>query len=153
MGLDALNLGFRDRYLSYDELTAQLRAWAEAFPSLVRLGSIGKTPEGRELWLVTIGEEPDRVRPSAWIDGNMHATELCGSSVSLAIAEDVLRLHVEPDASSALPAHVRACLREILVHVLPRMSPDGAEAVLKTGRYEEGIPAEWAHAVSRAPGL
>jgi hypothetical protein len=35
--LDSLSLGFRDRFLKYDELTRQVRAWAEAFPELCRV--------------------------------------------------------------------------------------------------------------------
>ena len=101
--LDALSLGFRDRFLTYDELTRQVRAWADAFPELCRATSIGRTPEGRELWLLTLGPDPDRARPSAWVDGNMHASELCGSSVALAIAEDVLRLHLRRRATGGEP--------------------------------------------------
>ena len=64
--LDELSLGFRDRFLSHDELTQQVEAWAGAFPDICRLTSIGKTPEGRQLWLLTLGPDPDRVRPSAF---------------------------------------------------------------------------------------
>ena len=74
--LESLSLGFRGRFLTYDELTRQVRAWAEAFPRLCRTTSIGRTPEGREMWLLTLGPDPDRARPSAWVDGNMHASEL-----------------------------------------------------------------------------
>ena len=143
--LDALSLGFRERFLSYDELTRQVRAWADAFPELCRATSIGRTPEGRELWLLTLGPDPDQARPSAWVDGNMHASELCGSSVALAVAEDVLRLYLRQDgegtnpASSALAA---ARLREVRFYILPRMSPDGAEAVLSSGRYVRSVPRD-----------
>ena len=143
--LDALSLGFRDRFLSYDELTRQVRAWADAFPDLCRAASIGRTPEGRELWLVTLGREPDRPRPSAWVDGNMHASELAGSSVALAVAEDILRLHLRQDDEGASPAPsalAAARLREVRFYVLPRMSPDGAEAVLTNGRYVRSVPRD-----------
>lgn len=141
--LASLDRGFRSTYLGYDELTAQLRAWADAFPSLARLRSLGASPEGRDLWLLTVGPDPDRARPSVWVDGNMHASEVCGSSVALGIAEDALRLHLAPDAGlHALPAHVRARLRDVLFHVLPRMSPDGAECVLATGRYVRSNPRD-----------
>ena len=134
---------FRTRYLDYDELTAQVRAWASAHPDIVRLESIGKTAEGRELWLLTIGPEPDRVRPGVWVDGNMHAVELCGSSAALAIAEDAIRLHTHPgEELHGLPLHVRERLRGVLFYVLPRMSPDGAESVLKTGRYVRSVPRD-----------
>ena len=150
--LARLDRGFRRNYLDYDQLTEQVHAWAEAFPAIVRVQSIGESDGGRSLWLLTIGPEPDRVRPAVWVDGNMHASELCGSSVALAIAEDMLRLHLlspdgdagprpagsedtAPDPLGTLGAPALERLRDVLFHVLPRMSPDGAELVLTTGRW------------------
>ena len=136
-----LSLGFRAAYLDYERLTAQLRAWATAFPDLVQLSSLATTPEGREVWLVAIGPSPSRVRPAVWADGNMHAGELAGSSVALALAEDALRVHVEPEALDLSPATI-ARLREVLVYIAPRISPDGAEAVLRTGRIVRSVPRD-----------
>jgi hypothetical protein len=42
----------------------------------------------------------------------------------------------------SLPPHVRARLREVTFFVLPRMSPDGAEAVLADGRYVRSNPRD-----------
>lgn len=134
-------MGFRDGYLRFEELTRVVKGWAREHPDIVRLSSIGESPEGRELWLLEIGREPDRVRPAAWVDGNMHATEVCGSSVALAIAEDVIAIHRGVDAID-LPAHVKESLREVLFYVLPRMCPDGAEAVLRDGRYVRSNPRD-----------
>ena len=136
--LDSLSAGFRTRYLRYDALQAQLDAWVSAFPQLARLERIGTTPEGRALHVLVIGVEPERRRPSVWVDGNMHATEVCGSSVALAIAEDVLRIHLGGDARG-LPAPAAARVREVLFHVLPRLSPDGAEHILTTGAYVRSV--------------
>lgn len=141
MSLDALSRGFRDQYLSYDEITAQLRAWADAYPDLAHLQSLGQTPEGRELWLLTVGRDRDRTRPSAWVDGNMHASELAGSSVALSIAEDLLRLHTG-EVPHDLPEATAEVLADSLVFVMPRISPDGAEAVLTTGRYVRSVPRD-----------
>jgi len=141
MSLADLHRGFRSSYLDYEQLTAQLRSWAETYPSLVRLTSIGTTPEGRSQWLLAIGPEPDRVRPAVWVDGNMHAGELAGSSVALAIAEDVLRFHVEGTVHD-LPRAIADRLRDVLFYVLPRMSPDGAEHVLRTGQYVRSVPRD-----------
>ncbi|WP_394820982.1 M14 family metallopeptidase [Pendulispora albinea] len=158
--LDSLHLGFRQRYLDYETLTAQARAWAERFPDLVRLRSIGKSLEGRDLWLLTIGPDPDRVRPSVWVDGNMHAGELCGSSAALAIAEDVIRLHLASasspesharDGAPNLPPRVRASAAKVLFHVLPRMCPDGAEAVLHEGRWVRSNPRDRRHERHQVP--
>jgi hypothetical protein len=134
---------FRERYLRYDEITRTVRAWAEAHPSFVRLESLGATPEGRELWLLTIGPEPDRVRPAAWVDGNMHASEVAGSSVALAIAEDLIEAHAKGTAPQDLPPHLAELLRrDVLFYVLPRMCPDGAEQILTTGAYVRSNPRD-----------
>jgi hypothetical protein len=140
--LEPLARGFRESYLSFDELTAQVKAWAEAFPEIVKLESIGRSPEGRELWLLTIGPDPQRTRPAVWVDGNIHAGELAASSVALAIAEEAIALHLGPPKMERVPAAVWRAAREVLFHVLPRMSPDGAEAVLTTGRYVRSVPRD-----------
>lgn len=138
-----LSRGFRQRYLNYAQLAEQLQAWAAAFPDFARLSSLGKTDEGREIWLLTLGEEPGRGRPGVWVDGNMHASEVCGTSAALGIAEDVLGLHLDPDAElHGLPDHVRERLRDLLFYIVPRISPDGAELVLETGRWLRSVPRD-----------
>jgi zinc carboxypeptidase len=132
---------FRTRYLDDAQLTAQVRAWAERHPDVVRLGSLGKSAEGRDIPLLTIGRDPDDVRPAVWVDGNMHASELCGSSVALAIAEDVIGIH-QGKPPQGLPAHMGEAIKETLFYVVPRISPDGAEAVMKTGRYIRSSPVD-----------
>lgn len=145
--LDVLSRGFRAGYLRYDELCAQVAAWAEAFPDVVRLTSLGQSDEGRDLWLLTIGRDPDRVRPAAWVDGNMHASELAGSSAALAIAEDVIHLMADPEAIvHDVPPHLIALLREdVLFYVLPRMCPDGAEHMMGVSSYVRSNPRDRRH--------
>jgi hypothetical protein len=41
-----------------------------------------------------------------------------------------------------VPAHVRERLRDVLFYIVPRMSPDGAECVLSTGRYVRSAPRD-----------
>ncbi|HXZ49177.1 MAG TPA: M14 family metallopeptidase [Usitatibacter sp.] len=132
---------FRERYLDYAELMGQVREWAERHPRFVKLGTLGRTAEGREIPLLTLGPDPDRARPAAWVDGNMHASELCGSSAALAIAEDVIGIH-EGRVPQGLPPHMAEAIGDMLFYVVPRISPDGAEAVLKTGRYVRSSPVD-----------
>jgi hypothetical protein len=128
---------FRTKYLDYRELMHQLQDWVTQHPGIAHLQSIGRSAEGRDIPLLTIGRNPDSLRPAAWVDGNIHAPELCGSSVALAIAEDVLALHQGAGevGGRPFPSHLAEMLKDVIFYVVPRISPDGAETVLKKGNY------------------
>ena len=134
----------RQKYLDHAEIVDQLASWAQQHPDFARVSVIGKSAAGRDISLLTIGRNPDQHRPAVWIDGNMHASEVCGSSVALAIAQDILAIYQGADQAGGkpLPAHMAQAIRETLFYVLPRISPDGAEEVLKRGRYVRSSPVD-----------
>lgn len=137
---------FRQRYLLHDEVEAQLRAWAEAYPHITRLRSLGRSPQNRELWMLTVGSQPDESRPAVWVDGNMHAGEVAGSNVALAVAEMALAAQLaEPNPNDTM---VEA-LKSALFYIMPRISPDGAEAMLTTGQYVRSVPRDGPVATQR----
>ena len=68
-----------DTFYRYDALTRLLFDYADAHPELLRVESIGKSHEGRDIWLVTLTNSAtgaDTDKPALWTDGNIHAAEL-----------------------------------------------------------------------------
>ena len=75
-----------DRFYRYEDLTRILNAYAEDYPGLLRLQSIGKSYEGRDMWLATVtcfASGTDEDKPALWVDGNIHASEVSPSTACL----------------------------------------------------------------------
>lgn len=75
-----------DRYHDYAQITQFGKDLVKAYPNLVKMESIGKSVEGRDIWVLTItdfksGEEKNK--PGFYIDGGIHANELQGVEVSM----------------------------------------------------------------------
>jgi len=113
-------------YLRYDEMTRLLNEYAAAYPNLFSLESIGKSFEGRDVWLATVtnaGSGPALEKPALWIDGNIHATEVAGSSACLYFLHELL-------SGYGSDADITRCLDTRAFYVCPRINPDGAEWAL-----------------------
>ncbi|MCS7065837.1 MAG: M14 family metallopeptidase, partial [Fimbriimonadales bacterium] len=115
-----------DTYYRYEELTRILHAYAEEYPQLARIQSIGKSYEGRDIWLLTLtnfATGNDDEKPAFWVDGNIHASEVSGSTACLYLIHRLLR---EYGSHSA----ITRCLDTRVFYICPRVNPDGAELAL-----------------------
>src|ERR671913_303165 len=75
-----------DRFYRYNKLTRILKGYAKESPELIHLESIGKSHEGRDVWLVTatnFKSGADMDKPAFWVDGNIHASEVTTSTAAL----------------------------------------------------------------------
>ncbi len=118
-------------YYTYDTLTRILRDLVAAYPHLAQLESIGKSYEGRELWLVTLTNSatgPAIEKPAYWIDANTHAGEVTGSTVVLYTIWSYL-------TSYGSDEKVTKALDRSAIYLLPRLSVDGAEKYLTSPYY------------------
>lgn len=127
-----------DRFLRYDELTAELARLVGEHPTLATLESIGRSHEGRDIWLVTITDAATGAhdtKPAMWVDANIHATELTGSVAALNLVDRLL--------TDTGPTMARARATRTF-YVVPRLNPDGAElAMADSPRYLRSSTRPW----------
>jgi len=115
-----------DTYYRYDELTRILHAFAEEYPQLVRIESIGKSYEGRDIWLLTLtnfATGSAEEKPALWVDGNIHASEVSPSAACLYLIHRLTREYGSHEK-------ITRCLDTRAFYVCPRVNPDGAEWAL-----------------------
>ncbi|HEV2473719.1 MAG TPA: M14 family metallopeptidase, partial [Chthonomonadales bacterium] len=112
-----------DRYYSYAELTSLLHNLVESYPRLLKIQSIGRSYEGRDVWLVTATNSatgPAEEKPAFWADGNIHATEVSASSAALYLLRKLASEYgSNPEVTRALDTRA--------FYITPRVNPDGAE--------------------------
>ncbi len=119
-----------DQFYRYDALTALLFAYAEARPNLVSVRSIGKSHEGRDIWVVVVtnlAAGMDIDKPAMWIDGNIHAAELTASTACLYYLHQLLELH---GGAGQEAQQINRLLDTRTLYIVPRLNPDGAELAL-----------------------
>jgi hypothetical protein len=113
-----------NRYHDYQEATRLLQELAKTYPNFCRLQSLGKSYEGREMWLATITDfsaGSDTDRPAFWIDGGIHANEI--QSVEAVLYTAWYLLEMQPQSET-----IQGLLRDRVFYLLPMMSPDSRDA-------------------------
>ena len=115
-----------DTFYRYDALTQLLREYAQARPGLIEVRSLGKSHEGRDIWVVVITQTasgPDVDKPAFWVDGNIHAAELTASTACLYWLHQLATGYgSQSDITHLLDTRV--------VYLVPRLNPDGAELAM-----------------------
>ena len=121
------------RYYKHAELTGILKKLARAHPKRMKLRSIGRSPAGRDIWMAEITSPTGGPRkrattnsnhkPGYLIHGNIHASEVSGCTTALHVIWHLLE-------GGAKDADVAILLDRMVFYIIPRINPDGAEAVL-----------------------
>jgi len=105
----------------YDEITALLQGYAAAWPDWVKLESIGKSIEGRQMWLVTVNNPktgPALSKPAMYTDGNIHANEVQGTEAVVYTIDFLLKNYGKLDRVTEL-------LDRAAFYFVPMVNPDG----------------------------
>jgi murein tripeptide amidase MpaA len=129
-----------DHWPRYQELTELLETWAAERPRLLEVVAIGRSHEGRDIWLCEITDRstgPAAEKPAVWIDANIHATEVTGGSAALHLVHRLLSGHGQDERAAR-------ALQSRSFYVVPRLNPDGVElALADVPRYVRSGVRPW----------
>ncbi len=122
----SLDLPDRGEYHSYAEITSDLAGWADAYPDITELVSMGQSVQGRELWALKITDNPgvEEFEPEIqWIGGH-HGNETISVEVPYYMADYLLANYgTDPD--------VTWLVDEREIWIIPMLNPDGHTAGLR----------------------
>jgi hypothetical protein len=109
-----------NRYYTYEGINEIMEKIAKAHPDLTRLESIGKSYEGRDIYLLTVSDfkngDPDR-KPAMYIDGNIHSNEIQGAEFSLYTAWYLTEMFDDLD-------FIKELLTDKTFYIAPTINPD-----------------------------
>lgn len=110
-------------YYGYAELTGRLQSLAQKYPHIANLSSVGRSVEGRELWVMRITTDPHADapgKPKFKYVGNMHGDETVSRQVLVYLVEYLLTKYGEEPRVTELANTTD-------IYIMPSMNPDGFE--------------------------
>ncbi|XP_065172246.1 carboxypeptidase D-like [Atheta coriaria] len=117
------------RHHHYDAMRHFLEEYAKSYPNITRMKSIGKSVQGRELFVFIIGNTPDKHvagKPEFKYVANMHGNEVVGRELLLMLIKYLCENYLEDERVTRIVNTTR-------IHLMPSMNPDG---------YEKGIEGD-----------
>ena len=111
-----------NRYFMNDEVETVLQGWTGEYPRLAKVTELGRSHEDKAIHLLTLTNQKtggDEDKPAIWIDSNIHATEVTGTTVALHIAHTLLTGYGSDERCTRL-------LDNVAFYIVPRLNPDGA---------------------------
>jgi hypothetical protein len=112
-----------NRYHTFNELKDFYDRLQKAYPNLVKVASIGKSFQGRDIYALTITDfqsgDHDK-KPALFIQGNIHANELQGGEYACYTAWYLVENFADNN-------YIQTLLKEKTFYILPNINPDGRE--------------------------
>ncbi len=110
-----------DRYYNYKEVFNAIQKIKAKYPKFVKIETIGKSYQGRDLWAVTINN-PDTgkasEKPAMYVDANIHGNEIQGTEVTLYIMDYLVSNYGKVKKITDL-------VNRVVFYIVPIVNPDG----------------------------
>jgi murein tripeptide amidase MpaA len=117
-----------NRFYDVPEIESLLKELVNAYPELLTIQSIGKSEQGRELWVVTLNNDKtgnDESKPAMWIDGAVHANEIQAAETTLYSIWYLASAYGQVKSLTEL-------VDRTAFYFLPMVNPDGRSAWFNT---------------------
>ncbi|GAA3863936.1 M14 family metallopeptidase [Saccharothrix violaceirubra] len=117
-------------YHNYAETVAELNQTVRDHADLVKLQSIGKSHEGRDIWALKISNSPatDQAKPEVLFTCNQHARE----HLTVEMCLHIIKRYTDNYASNAT---IKNLVDSREIWVLPIVNPDGKEYDIASGSF------------------
>jgi len=112
----------KKQYLSYDEAVEFLLDAQKKYPDFIKVESIGKSIEDRDIYLATLSfdvKEADK-KPALLYTGTIHAREWIGIELAIAFIKYYL-------AHKAYDPKIEEIFKKSAMYIVPCLNPDGFE--------------------------
>ena len=112
-----------NHYNTYEGVSDLCSKLAKAYPDLVKMESMGKSYQGRDIYVLTISDKKasdPSTKPGYWIDGNIHSVEIQGTEMALYTAWYLCEMYGESE-------FIRQLLIDKTFYIAPTINPDSRE--------------------------
>ena len=120
---------------NFEQMTAYLQNLHRQYPKLTNLYSIGKSVQGRKLWVIEISDNPGKHEPGEpefKFIANMHGNEVIGRELLLLLAKAFCRNYGRDENMTKMVDSTR-------IHLMPSMNPDGYELAAEGNNRKDWI--------------
>lgn len=104
-------------YSKFEEIEARLKRLESPQATLT---SLGKTLGKRDVWVLTVANDPKQIRPAILVVGNVYAPHVVGRELATRMAEHIVQ-KADSDES------IKSLLSQYTIYLIPSPTPDSTE--------------------------